>query len=120
MSIYINGFTRDKVMQVIRKENLGKKSSHDYTCSYRNPDGNKCLVGCFIPDDKYDELMESKTVDLDFLEKYNLKVNMPLRTNIMERLQKFHDRGKFKGLTSVEFFKKIEDKLIAMEVDCAA
>lgn len=33
------------------------------TCAYRGNDGTSCAIGCLIPDDKYDPLMEGSSID---------------------------------------------------------
>lgn len=40
----------------------GVRSFDDGMCRYRGPDGTKCAVGHLIPDEVYDEAMESKHV----------------------------------------------------------
>lgn len=41
-------------------QNAQSKNSDRETCQYRNNNGLKCAVGCFIADDEYDERMENK------------------------------------------------------------
>ena len=38
--------------------NLAKRSDGGATCFYRAPNGEKCLIGSFIPDFEYEEAME--------------------------------------------------------------
>lgn len=35
----------------------------DEQCRYRTPDGRRCFAGLLIPDEKYDQTLEGKTVD---------------------------------------------------------
>ena len=35
----------------------------DTQCAYRGADGNKCIVGAFIPDELYDESLEGDSLD---------------------------------------------------------
>lgn len=51
----INGWTKESVMAQVKKYNNGTKSLVPVTgsqpqCLYRSSDGNRCAVGCFIPD----------------------------------------------------------------------
>jgi hypothetical protein len=90
--MYINGYNRKKVMEVIKKNNLGRKSVDEWdNCLYSSPDNNKCLVGCFIPDELYNEEMENKSVD-NLLKFYpELREHMPMDTFSLTKLQTYHD-----------------------------
>jgi len=110
MSIYINGYTRKKVLNAIKKKTLLKPCKNMGTCFYRGSDGNKCLIGVFIPDDKYTVRMEycTKTV----IETYMLERFMPMNTDRMYKLQRFHDSY----LNNDKYYlKDIENKLVEME-----
>jgi len=113
--MYINGFNRQKVMETIRKNNLGKKAVDDIgKCRYRLDDGNACLVGCFIPDGKYNKAMEGMGA-MDVLERFSeISSDMPMVGKALKELQEFHDLnlGVSKG---EKFFQVIEKKLIYME-----
>lgn len=78
---------------------MGKHTDGHPMCVYRNPEGMACAAGIFIPDDKYDKSMESRTLDMlindktldkdmfpDFLIKENL-----LRSSLLRRIQAVHD-----------------------------
>ena len=61
-------------------------------CMYRTDDGNKCAIGCLIPDELYSEAMERSTVGAiiegfpqikKFFEDCNPK--------FLERMQSVHD-----------------------------
>ena len=48
----------DTVLEHLRKQ--GKASlSTEGDCTYRGPDGTSCAVGCLIPDELYDPLIEN-------------------------------------------------------------
>ena len=48
----------DTVLAHLRKQ--GKASVSDMNlCQYRGPDGTSCAVGCLIPDELYDPLIEN-------------------------------------------------------------
>ena len=36
----------------------------DTQCAYRGADGNKCVVGAFIPDELYDENLEGDALEI--------------------------------------------------------
>ena len=84
----INGFTKEKMIQVINDNMLDHKSVDKTKCLYRAPDGNKCAVGCFIPDSVYVSSFENKFVGYIYIhiEKY-----MPLSVCAMHHLQFVHD-----------------------------
>jgi hypothetical protein len=113
MSIYINGYNRENTMKQIKAMNLGYQSSRYSECMYRSDDGNACLVGCFIPDNIYNENMESVAAS-NVIEDYNLEQFMPLDKYDMDKLQSFHD-DRLHNKTGKTFFKLIELKLIDME-----
>lgn len=122
--MYKKGWTRQKVMNVIRQRNKGERSVYDERydeCGYRSPDGNACLVGCFIPDDKYESDMEGKNAR-EVINRYGLHDFMPMREVIMSRLQTYHDYDiKMHMVLSGEdakgeaFFNAIENYLKVLE-----
>lgn len=56
----INGWTKARMIQEIQTKMLDHKSTNGFVCVYRAPDGNRCAMGVFIPDDLYDSKMECK------------------------------------------------------------
>lgn len=46
----------DKVLAHLRAQ--GKQSTAGGVCAYRSPEGNMCAVGCLIPDELYDPIIE--------------------------------------------------------------
>ena len=115
--MYKNGFTKRKIMNVIKKNNQGYQASSRGACMYRTDteDVNCCIVGCFIPDNKYSEKMEDHDAD-SVITDYNLEQFMPLSTELMEKLQRFHDEDLY-GLTGKEFYDTIEERLTEMKRD---
>ena len=114
--MYQNGFTRKKVMEQIKKYNHGYPARKMSSCYYRASDGNRCLVGCFIPDDKYDESMEDKRADV-IISEYGLNSVMPFDASDMECLQSFHDELYDEDYEGDEnkFYELVEKQLIEME-----
>jgi hypothetical protein len=112
MSVYNNGWTREKVMEQIKKRNIGEQAYESGECLYRTSNGNCCLVGCFIPDDKYRESMES-TSAFTVITENNLEKYMPLSPRAMEALQQFHDDLSY--LHGNKFFDAIEEELLDIE-----
>lgn len=46
-----NGWTKDSVMAQVKKYNNGTPAMRDdWSCRYQAADGNRCAIGCFIPD----------------------------------------------------------------------
>ena len=61
-------------------------AGEDSCCQYRGPNGLKCAIGCFIPDDKYTPLIEGKPIDVSFV-RYIKKPYW----NLLAALQNIHD-----------------------------
>jgi hypothetical protein len=63
----LEGKTFREIFDIAKAHLLTQKarsiSEEDACCQYRGPNGLKCAVGCFIPDDKYTPLIEGKPVD---------------------------------------------------------
>jgi hypothetical protein len=58
---------------------------------YRASDGNKCAIGCFIPDDIYHPEMENQGL-YTLLNKWSgLSFYMPLYADGLDGLQRVHD-----------------------------
>jgi len=47
---YKSGWTKSKVMEQVKKYNNGTCAIDDIGCLYRASDGNRCVIGAFIPD----------------------------------------------------------------------
>jgi len=113
--MYINGFTRESVMKQIKAKNLGYPSycATEDQCMYRAPDGNQCLVGCFIPDNLYEEDFESEGSNVIF---EKMPDKMPMIKEALWAFQSFHDRyAHEKSADGGVFFEKIEQELIDLE-----
>jgi hypothetical protein len=54
-----NGWTKERVLAQVKKYNNGTRAlridnkGNEIGCAYRSGDGNRCAVGCFIPE-RYD------------------------------------------------------------------
>lgn len=114
MSIYINGFDRESTMKQIKARNLGYKAGEGDDCLYRSGDGNCCLVGCFIPDEKYCDSIESHDARHAIIH-LKLEKHMPLSNDLMDRLQMLHDDDTLEGLDKEDFYKVIEEELAFFE-----
>lgn len=83
----INGWTKKKMKQAILEGNNGTRSTGaSGACLYRGLNGNKCAVGCFIPDGRYCESFESGDLS-DVLQ----EIEAPLDYIGMVRMQRRHD-----------------------------
>jgi hypothetical protein len=112
--MYINGFTRESVMAQIKAKNMGYPSYDEdrSQCMYRNFDGNQCLVGCFIPDNLYEEDFEGDHAEVIFEKMPDI---MPIVKPMLRKLQNFHDGHTYIVENANKFFKDIENKLIELE-----
>jgi hypothetical protein len=96
----INGWTKEKMLKVIKARPFEKASFNDDidTCLYLNEDGNKCAVGLFIPDGHKGEDFSGDSDRL--LRKYpELKKYMPL--GHMREFQKVHDKNLLRAKTKM-------------------
>lgn len=58
----INGWTKAKMIEKIRSRPFVEAASDGNRCMYRSPDGNKCAVGVFIPDEMYSGEMDNTAI----------------------------------------------------------
>lgn len=107
-----NGWTKEKVMEQIKKYNRGTKSTNRYgSCVYRSDDGNRCAIGCFIPEDHPG--LQTIAGSSWLLEEHpDLKKLMPFTYwKALERFQETHDLATEHGVYSaIESFlnKEVE------------
>lgn len=98
----INGWTKEKILNVIRARKQ-KKAAYDKNtsqCKYLTKDGNKCAVGLFIPDGHQAQNYVCDVINL-ITSFPTLIKNMPLETYAMKQLQKVYDNeGPKKSITS--------------------
>ena len=91
----INGFTKQKMKDVINQRFTKKSIGQDGTCVYRGPEGSMCVVGCFIPDTEIDEEFLSKinhqSVTSLLSKRPHLKALMPLEPCDLTEFQEAHD-----------------------------
>ncbi len=95
----VNGWTKAKMIgQIMARNNntvsragvLGDEKDED-KCMYRGDNGNACALGCFIPDDKYNKVMEGMPVSAIMRELPNI---LPFNnTNALLKMQKVHDNS---------------------------
>lgn len=60
-------------------------------CSYRNPEGKMCAVGCRIPDDIYQPAMEGKYLT-DLMSQFRVPEEIAQYSGMFNDLQQMHDR----------------------------
>lgn len=85
-----NGHTKASMIATLLKYNNGTRALAGTTCLFEARNGNRCAVGCFIPDNhrglKYEEGAKG------LLEAYpDLKSHMPLSSSALLKLQRVHD-----------------------------
>ena len=87
----INGFTKEKMIEVIKARNTGKKCANLINnCLYDDGNGNHCAIGVFMPDDHEAMKFMGGSINL-FLNYPDLQNVMPLDANTMGELQEVHD-----------------------------
>jgi len=97
----INGWTKEKILDVIRARKHEKPAYCDdaMQCMYLTKDENKCAAGLFIPDGH--EAQKSRNNIVAIMEKYTDIANiMPLNADPMRDLQLVHDNE------ASEFYRK--------------
>lgn len=92
----INGWTKELMKLQVSKRNRGPKAVNDGSgCQYRDKYGAACGVGCFIPDDIYQNGMEglgAKDLIKDFPQ---VAPYLPLEVDALGKLQGKHDNCPF-------------------------
>lgn len=81
----------DAFLEAARKNPSRSLASKDgiQTCAYRDGKGGACLIGRFIPDDKYSPQLEGKTV---FNENVREAAGIPKKLEkLATELQRIHD-----------------------------
>lgn len=93
---YANGYNLEKTMSKIREGNKGHRGMEENAgrCMYLTSDGNKCVIGCFIPDGhRAQKILDSVSALLELEEYSDLVELMPLEGNLaLEAFQRFHDQ----------------------------
>ena len=91
-----DGWTKEKVMERIRKYNNGNRATrtdafNQINCTYQAADGNRCAIGCFIPDG-HPALREPNGVHSILAEYPDLVPLMPFKElEALAALQCVHD-----------------------------
>lgn len=88
-----NGWTKATVMEQVKKYNNGSRASSGKECVYLATDGNRCAIGCFIPDGS--EALASRATVTDILKDYPELVHlMPFdNRQAIVAFQAAHDRA---------------------------
>jgi hypothetical protein len=94
----INGWTKEKMKEQIRKKNNGSRAWEEGKigymsgCRYRTPDNNHCAVGCFIPENH--EALQYVGDSNWLLNHYpGLEFDMPLNKEALFTMQQIHDEA---------------------------
>lgn len=90
-----NGYTKAKMIETIKTKMLDHRSWHlcGILCAYLAEDGNRCAIGCFIPDGHI-ALLSLMSVNGILTNYPDLKNFMPLESKVgLRKLQKTHDRA---------------------------
>lgn len=91
----INGWTKEKMKEQIRKKNNGKQAMRSLenggtACVYETPDGNHCAVGCFIPEG-HPGMRCTDSSNVLLAEHPDLLSVMPLDGDNLRAFQRQHD-----------------------------
>ena len=88
---YLNGWTDSTIKKTIDKNFTGRALNEQGKCAYLTKDGKKCAVGIFIPEGHEAQTFAKNVAHLLF--KYtDLLDVLPLNTEMLFLLQKYHDQ----------------------------
>jgi len=96
----VNGWTKAKMKAAIQKYNNGTQarytSVYSSACAYQTPDGNRCAIGCFLPDEHPALHYSGRAGNL--MSTYS-DINLPITDVFMaESFQDVHDKDMFRDL----------------------
>jgi hypothetical protein len=83
-------------------------------CVYRSPEGSMCAVGCLIPDEIYDESMESQSIyDLVTIQNRNFPDYIADQISILDRLQTCHDFAsiEYDATDKTKYLQRLSNRL---------
>lgn len=86
----INGWTKAKILKVIRARRYNAPAVSEGTCAYLTKNGNRCAVGLFIPKGHEGSSLFGDVTELLGYHP-DLESKMPLTTTALKRLQRVHD-----------------------------
>ena len=72
----------------MKERSMGHAEGHEI-CMYRGSGGNKCVVGYFIPDEKYSKEMEGRNVCCEPVER--ALGELSVYNDLLSDLQSIHD-----------------------------
>lgn len=80
-------------------EDVNRRATINERCMYRTPDGKKCAIGRYIPDDKYCDDYEGFNCSyiIDMLPKEIQEFNMIF----LKEIQRLHDKDEYWTLTGL-------------------
>lgn len=89
----INGWTKETVTAQVKKYNNGSRSRDEKRerCCYLTDDGNRCFVGCFLPDG-HEGLYSEKASEVLLRIYPELELKMPFAIQDLGIFQVVHDR----------------------------
>ena len=75
----------DKVATHLSKQ--GHRAFDDNACMYRSPNGDKCAMGCLIPDEEYNaDTMEGRGASILLV--YDFVKDMPVMSNLYQQCKR--------------------------------
>ena len=86
-----NGWTKTSIKRAIVQGNNGTRATEGNHCAYLTKDGNKCAVGCFIPDGHPAQNSQGRAL---MLSSEYPELRFPLEIFGMRLLQMVHDSHK--------------------------
>jgi hypothetical protein len=107
--IFSKAYLHAKSMKAIAADEDGR-------CMYRSPNGEKCLMGSFIPDDKYDPVMERLNIrqlitTTSFYRSIFIEIGLTdeksSNVDFLRELQYCHDRDETDSVE--ELLKRLKD-----------
>lgn len=105
------GWTKEKMLDILLTKNNNTQSYGTYACKYFMDDGNRCAIGCFIPEERKDEVNDLGGADDLFRSYPNLLDEMPLNHDGMLSLQMEHDSLNRNAPTHEAFKRFVEERV---------
>jgi hypothetical protein len=103
----------NKVGNHLLKQNA-KSIDSDNACRYRGDNGMSCAIGCLLPDEMYDPLIEGKGVVSDIL-KARLKHVVGVKNS--SRIQKLTLLGELQNLHDMYFVEHWPEELAKLKIE---
>lgn len=81
----------DHIVLHLRTQGVQSRTPNGKRSLYRGPDGTKCAIGCLIPDDRYNPVIEGDDVEYVW-QTTDMLSGIARCTDLLSDMQDAHDR----------------------------